>query len=87
VEESSSPPSTLVRLIAEIIEPYRGKVFDPACGSGGMFIQSANFVEEHQKIPGDELSIFEQEKTEDTVRLAKMKAAFMLHKDECLYEG
>ncbi|VAX06826.1 Type I restriction-modification system, DNA-methyltransferase subunit M [hydrothermal vent metagenome] len=68
-------PSTLVRLIAEIIEPYHGKVFDPACGSGGMFIQSANFVEEHQKIPGDELSIFGQEKTEDTVRLAKMNLA------------
>jgi len=68
-------PSTLVRLIAEIIEPYHGKVFDPACGSGGMFIQSANFVEEHQKVPGDELSIFGQEKTEDTVRLAKMNLA------------
>lgn len=40
-------PSALVRLIAEVIEPYHGKVFDPACGSGGMFVQSANFVEEH----------------------------------------
>mgnify|MGYP006413656885 FL=1 len=68
-------PSALVRLIAEIIEPYHGKVFDPACGSGGMFIQSAAFVNEHQKVAGDELSVFGQEKTGDTVRLAKMNLA------------
>ncbi|MFT5548950.1 MAG: type I restriction enzyme M protein [Candidatus Azotimanducaceae bacterium] len=68
-------PSPLVRLIAEIIEPYHGKVFDPACGSGGMFVQSAAFVEEHQRNPGDELSCFGQEKTADTVRLAKMNLA------------
>ncbi len=68
-------PSTLVRLIAEVIEPYHGKVYDPACGSGGMFVQSANFVEEHNKNPGDELSCFGQEKTGDTVRLAKMNFA------------
>jgi len=68
-------PSPLVRLIAEIIEPYHGKVFDPACGSGGMFVQSAAFVEEHKKIASDELSCFGQEKTGDTVRLAKMNLA------------
>ena len=68
-------PSSLVRLIAEIIEPYHGKVFDPACGSGGMFVQSAAFVEEHKKVAGDELSCFGQEKTDDTVRLAKMNLA------------
>jgi type I restriction enzyme M protein len=68
-------PSPLVRLIAEIIEPYHGKVFDPACGSGGMFVQSAAFVEEHNKNAGDELSCFGQEKTGDTVRLAKMNLA------------
>jgi len=68
-------PSTLVRLIAEIIEPYHGKVFDPACGSGGMFVQSAAFVEEHNKVASDELSCFGQEKTGDTVRLAKMNLA------------
>jgi type I restriction enzyme M protein len=68
-------PSTVVRLIAEIIEPYHGKVFDPACGSGGMFVQSANFVEEHNKNPSDELSVFGQEKTGDTVRIAKMNLA------------
>ncbi len=68
-------PSPLVRLITEIIEPYHGKVYDPACGSGGMFVQSAAFVEEHNKVPGDELSCFGQEKTADTVRLAKMNLA------------
>ena len=68
-------PSSLVRLIAEIIEPYHGKVFDPACGSGGMFVQSAAFVEEHKKHAGDELSCFGQEKTGDTVRLAKLNLA------------
>ena len=68
-------PSTLVRLITEIIEPYHGKVYDPACGSGGMFVQSAAFVEEHNKTAGDVLSCFGQEKTADTVRLAKMNLA------------
>ncbi len=72
-------PSPLVRLIAEIIEPYHGKVYDPACGSGGMFVQSAAFVEEHSKgsgkHAGDEISCFGQEKTADTVRLAKMNLA------------
>lgn len=68
-------PSPLVRLITEIIEPYHGKVYDPACGSGGMFVQSAAFVEEHNRIAGDELSCFGQEKTADTVRLAKMNLA------------
>lgn len=70
-------PSSVVRLITEIIEPYHGKVYDPACGSGGMFVQSANFVEEHNhnRHAGDELSIFGQEKTGDTVRLAKMNLA------------
>lgn len=72
-------PSALVRLIAEVIEPYHGKVFDPACGSGGMFVQSANFVEEHnagsKRAASDELSIYGQEKTGDTVRLAKMNLA------------
>ena len=68
-------PSPLVRLISEIIEPYRGKVYDPACGSGGMFVQSAAFVREHNKTAAAELSIFGEEKTLDTVRLAKMNLA------------
>ncbi|GGA77271.1 membrane protein [Neiella marina] len=68
-------PSTLVRLITEIIEPFHGKILDPACGSGGMFVSSASFVEEHNRSASDELSIFGQEKTGDTVRLSKMNLA------------
>ncbi|MDP8900330.1 MAG: type I restriction-modification system subunit M [Actinomycetota bacterium] len=68
-------PTSLVKLIVEIIEPYHGKIYDPACGSGGMFVQSAHFVERHRKDPGSELSIYGQEKTKDTVRLAKMNLA------------
>jgi type I restriction enzyme M protein len=68
-------PSALVRLITEIIEPYHGKVFDAACGSGGMFVSSADFVSGHNKSASDQLSIFGQEKTGDTVRLSKMNLA------------
>jgi type I restriction enzyme M protein len=68
-------PSALVRLITEVIEPYHGKVFDAACGSGGMFVSSADFVTSHNKLASDELSIFGQEKTGDTVRLSKMNLA------------
>ena len=50
-------PSSIVRLITELIEPYHGKILDPACGSGGMFVQSAHFVAEHKKNPAAELSI------------------------------
>lgn len=68
-------PMSVVRLIVEIIEPFHGRIFDPACGSGGMFVQSAHFVERHRRSPGDELSIYGQEKTGETVRLAKMNLA------------
>jgi type I restriction enzyme M protein len=68
-------PMSIVRLIVEILEPFHGRIFDPACGSGGMFVHSAHFVERHQSSPGKELSIFGQEKTGDTVRLAKMNLA------------
>jgi type I restriction enzyme M protein len=68
-------PMSIVRLIVEIIEPFHGRIFDPACGSGGMFVQSAHFVERHRGSPGDELSIYGQEKTAETVRLAKMNLA------------
>lgn len=68
-------PSALVRLITEVIEPHHGKVFDAACGSGGMFVSSADFVASHNKSASDELSIFGQEKTGDTVRLSKMNLA------------
>ena len=49
-------PSCIVRLIVEILEPYHGRVLDPACGSGGMFVQSARFVQEHRKNPSAELA-------------------------------
>jgi type I restriction enzyme M protein len=68
-------PAAIVRLIVEIIEPYHGRIFDPSCGSGGMFVHSAYFVERHKRSPGDELSIYGQEKTRETVRLARMNLA------------
>jgi len=68
-------PTCLVRLIVEIIEPFHGRIYDPACGSGGMFVQSGEFIAEHKKNPGSELSIFGQEKTGETVNLAKMNLA------------
>ena len=68
-------PTSIVKLIVGIIEPYHGRIFDPACGSGGMFVQSARFVTEHQKNPSAELSIYGQEKVTDTVRLGKMNLA------------
>ena len=68
-------PTSIVRLIVEVLEPFHGKIYDPACGSGGMFVQSAHFVERHRRDPGQELSIYGQEKTGDTVKLAKMNLA------------
>lgn len=68
-------PSSIVRLIVEIIEPFHGRIYDPACGSGGMFVQSARFVENHARRPADELSVFGQERVAETVRLAKMNLA------------
>jgi len=68
-------PASIVRLIVEIIEPFHGRIFDPACGSGGMFVHSARFVERHRLSPGEELSIYGQEKTGETVKLAKMNLA------------
>jgi type I restriction enzyme M protein len=68
-------PTSLVKLIVEIIEPFHGRILDPACGSGGMFVQSANFVQNHQKSPGSEIAIYGQEKTSDTMRLCKMNLA------------
>lgn len=76
-------PTSVVRLMVEIIEPYKGTVYDPACGSGGMFVQSQQFVEQHQqelKALGeqhhqDQLYVYGQEKTLDTVKLAKMNLA------------
>ena len=68
-------PYSIVRLIVEILEPFQGRVFDPACGSGGMFVQCAKFVERHNGSATRKLSVFGTEKTEDTVPLAKMNLA------------
>ncbi len=68
-------PTSLVKLIVQVIEPFHGKIMDPACGSGGMFVQSANFVKEHKKNPSSEISIYGQEKTGGTVKLCKMNLA------------
>src|SRR5947209_18854427 len=68
-------PTSIVRLIVEIIEPFSGRILDPACGSGGMFVQSARFVEEHKSNPNDQISIYGQERVSETVRLCKMNLA------------
>ena len=68
-------PTSIVKLIVEILEPYHGRILDPACGSGGMFIQSARFVEAHQKNPTAEISVHGQERVTDTARLARLNLA------------
>lgn len=67
-------PKAIVRIMVEMIEPYKGRVFDPACGSGGMFIMSERFVENHQgKV--DDISIYGQESNQTTYRLCRMNLA------------
>lgn len=68
-------PASIVKLLTEIIEPFHGRILDPACGSGGMFVQSARFVSEHQKNPAAELAIFGVEKTDETGRLCRLNLA------------
>lgn len=80
-------PGSVVRLLVEMLEPYEGRVFDPCCGSGGMFVQSEKFIEKHQdhykknngkKLslnPADHISIYGQESNQTTWRLAKMNLA------------
>ena len=67
-------PKCVVNLIAEMIEPYQGKIYDPCCGSGGMFVQSVKFVESHEGSKKD-VSIYGQELTGTTYKLAKMNLA------------
>ncbi len=67
-------PKCVVNLIAEMIEPYKGKIYDPCCGSGGMFVQSIKFVESHQGNKKD-IAIYGQEQTSTTYKLAKMNLA------------
>lgn len=79
-------PTSVVRLLIEMLEPYEGRVFDPCCGSGGMFVQSEKFVEAHRDYykkkrnglslnPADRISIYGQESNQTTWRLAKMNLA------------
>jgi type I restriction enzyme M protein len=80
-------PQSVVKLLVEMLEPYEGRVFDPCCGSGGMFVQSEKFVEAHQDwykkhnsrkltiAPQDRISIYGQESNQTTWRLAKMNLA------------
>ena len=68
-------PESLVKLLVHVIEPYKGKIYDPACGSGGMFVQSANFLSDHQGRASDDISIYGQERVTETLKLAKMNMA------------
>lgn len=73
-------PRSVVRLMVEIIEPHGGTVFDPACGSGGMFVQSADFISRHRQQMEDQgrdtsVFVYGQEKSSETVKLARMNLA------------
>ncbi len=67
-------PKCVVKLLVEMLEPYKGKIYDPACGSGGMFVQSINFIKQHEGSTKD-ISIYGQELTATTYKLAKMNLA------------
>jgi len=67
-------PGCVVRLLVEMLAPYKGRVYDPCCGSGGMFVQSEKFIEEHGGKIGD-ISVYGQESNHTTWRLAKMNLA------------
>jgi type I restriction enzyme M protein len=67
-------PRSIVRLLVEMLEPYKGRIFDPCCGSGGMFVQSEKFIETHGGRAG-EVSIYGQESNQTTWRLCKMNLA------------
>ena len=64
-------PTSVVKLLVEMLEPYKGRVFDPCCGTGGMFVQSERFIKEHQGLV-NAISIYGQESNQTTWRLAKM---------------
>ncbi len=68
-------PTSLVKLIVEIIEPYHGRIFDPASGSGGMFVQSAEFIKAHKNNPSVEISVYGQERVDETRHLCLMNLA------------
>lgn len=68
-------PTAIVKLIVEVLAPYHGRIFDPACGSGGMFVQSARFVESHRRGPSAAIGLYGQEKVAETAGLCRMNLA------------
>ena len=68
-------PTFLVKLIVEILQPFQGRILDPACGSGGMFVQSAEFIHNHRGNGNDKISIYGTERVAETIRLCKMNLA------------
>lgn len=68
-------PSCIVRTLVEVIQPFHGRVYDPCCGSGGMFVQSADFVKEHGGSVRDDITVFGQESNPSTWKLATMNLA------------
>ena len=75
MEVSFSPPVSIVQMIVNVIEPDSGRVLDPACGSGGMFVQSAHFIERKQLNPTERATFYGMEKNPTTIRLANMNMA------------
>ena len=67
-------PQSVVQLLVEMLEPYKGRIYDPCCGSGGMFVQSEKFVEQHDGRT-DDISVYGQESNSTTWRLCKMNLA------------
>ena len=68
-------PTSLVKLIVEILQPFEGRILDPASGSGGMFVQSAEFIHNHRQNGNDQISIYGTERVAETIRLCKMNLA------------
>lgn len=68
-------PSSIVQTLVNVIEPDHGKIIDPACGSGGMFVQSAHFIERMKQNPNERVTFYGMEKNPTTIRLAKMNLA------------
>ena len=68
-------PTSLVKLIVEILQPFEGRILDPACGSGGMFVQSAEFIHNHRQNGNGQISIYGMERVTETIRLCKMNLA------------
>ena len=68
-------PTSLVKLIVEILQPFEGRILDPACGSGGMFVQSAEFIHNHRQNGNNQISIYGTEQVAETIRLCKMNLA------------